>query len=477
MILISSLPHFFSAGSLLQAEFHILDQKAATAILSDRNCLRLTDTHELNGGVRVEDKASCGGPTCTPGTATVGARWRLLKSLTSGVFCTSLNKNTAFSSPFYFDAPRHESSTAIQLGQYFPEESVCTENIDKWKKLIPNIPLHEIDSTTDSRTIENEYDNSLKGLIDKNWLLYSPWHSLRFEARSGLEINASDNFNTPQRKKWRSKQEISMTLSVSAILLPKTVPSHSKALTRLMEFVKKRENNQPSGLENDVGQQAGSKKAKKINLGPCGVRLHRQVKDSRERNFYTEMIVEDTSCTTTQSEEHSLPSIQTCSIMTSKGACPSDLGLGSTTVHVTELLPPFYDLLLHTYTYTIIQKFPVHPKNETRTKDLYVADLESFTFHPGGLNDNQCYNRKNVKESHEEYKFSPDNDYGESSRSCYGSISWSIDLPLGGVLRSQFTAEKKFLHREHHPSDASRGFIVPPVFVTLTSKVPIPGKI
>ena len=437
--------------------------------------MRQTQLHGCIGGGLDADEGSCGGLRYAGGSdrTSVGHRWRFLKALTSGVFCASLNKNTAFSSPFYFDAPRHESSASVRVGQYFPEESVCTENIDMWKKLIPNVPFHDEDSATDSANIGHEsYEDGLKGLIDKNWLLYSPWHSLRFEAFSGIERNATDNSNTSKHKKRMSKQELSMTLSVSAILLPKTFPSHSIVLKRLEEYIQKRKNRQSSGLKSESTH--GTDMSTDKLLEPCGARLHRQVKDSRERMFFSEMIVEDSSCTTVP-KERSLPLGSRKSTASSQDSYPKEVV--STRVHVTELLPPFYDILLHTYTYTIVQKIQINPKNITGTKELYVADLGSFKFRPGGVNDNECYNRNNDKNSPEGYEGNPYSDYGESSRSCYGSVSWTVDLPPGAVLRLQFTAEKKHLHREQHPSDASRGFIVPPVFVTLTSIASIQGKI
>jgi Gpi16 subunit, GPI transamidase component len=443
--------------------------------LSGRNRVGQTQLHGCTGGGLDADEGSCGGLRYAGGSdrTSVGDRWRLLKALTSGVFCASLNKNTAFSSPFYFDAPRHESSASVRVGQYFPEESVCTENIDMWKKLIPNVPFHEEDPATDSANVGHEsYDNGLKGLVDKNWLLYSPWHSLRFEAFSGIERNATDNSNTSKQKKRRSKQELSMTLSVSAILLPKTLPSHSIVLKRLEEYIQKRKNSLSSGLKSESTQHTHMSSNKLLE--PCGARFHRQVKDSRERKFFSEMIVEDSSCTTVP-EERSLPLGSRKGSMSSQDSYPKEVV--STRVHVTELLPPFYDILLHTYTYTIARKIPINPKNVTLTEELYVADLGSFKFHPGGVNDYECYNRNNDKDSPEGYEGSPYSDYGENSRSCYGSVSWTVDLPPGAVLRSQFTAEKKHLHRELYPSDASRGFIVPPVFVTLTSRASILGKI
>ena len=497
-LFISSINPLFLAGSLLQAEFRFLDWKVATPVLSDGNKAGLAHLNGINDYGLPADKSFCRGLTCTHGTVrtSVGARWRLLKSLTSSVFCTSLNKNNVFSSPFHYDVPRHESSSGIPVGQYFPEESVCTENIDMWKKLIPNIPFNEEKysaTTTDSNDIENESDNGLKGLIDKNWLLNSPWHSLRFESKSGIARNVTDNNNVSQHKKERFKRELSMILSITAILLPKTVPSHSMVLEQLEKYVKRNKNNQSKVLYDSSKQKTAKKLGESAYVDPCFIRLHRQVRDSRERNFFVEMIIEDTTSSSSSSsscatipEEHSSPSNPTHRNMTPQDTCSSsssssgsnssDIVLGSTRVHVTELLPPFYDLLLHTYTYTITQKSQNNSKNGNQIKkDFYVADLESFKFHPIGLNDNECYNRNNDKKSLEGFELSPHSDYGESSRSCYGSISWSIDLPFGGLLRTQFTGEKKYLHREQYPSDASRGFVVPPVFVTVIS-TPIPGK-
>ena len=496
-LFISSINPLFLAGSLLQAEFRFLDWKAATPILSDGNRAELTHLNGINDYGLLADETFCRGLTCTHGTVrtSVGARWRLLKSLTSSVFCTSLNKNNVFSSPFYYDVPRHESSSGITVGQYFSEESVCTENIDMWKKLIPNIPFNEekyLATTIDRNDIENESGNGLKGLIDKKWLLNSPWHSLRFESKSGAARNVMDNNNNISRhKKERFTRELSMTLSVSAILLPKTVPSHLMVLEQLEKYVKRNKNNQSKVLYNYSKQKTAPKKGKITYVDPYFIRLHRQVKDSRERNFFVEMIIEDTSSSSSSSssdcdatpEEHSSLSNPTHRNMAPQDTCSSsgynssDIVLGSTRVHVRELLPPFFDLLLHTYTYSITQKSQNNLNNGNQIeKDFYVADLESFKFHPIGFNENECYNRNNDKKSLEGFELSPDSDYGESSRSCYGTISWSIDLPFGGLLRTQYTGEKKYLHREQYPSDASRGFVVPPVFVTVIS-TPIPGKI
>ena len=69
-----------------------------------------------------------------------GDRFRVLRSHVAGAFCLALNEETVMSRPFRLSPPHSSSTSAspdIEIAQYYPAESVCTENIDAWVKLIP----------------------------------------------------------------------------------------------------------------------------------------------------------------------------------------------------------------------------------------------------------------------------------------------------------------------------------------------------
>ena len=157
-------------------------------------------------------------------------------------------------------------------------------------------------------------------------------------------------------------------------------------------------------------------------------------------------------------------------------------------VQVTELLPPFYDILLHTYTYKYL-----HPtdsssntvnKNNNKGDEIhYVADLPSFVYIPRGSSDTDCYysnyhnhypeSSVNNTTSSESTYYTDSTNINGKIQPCFGSVSWSIEIPKGATLLSSFTALKRYLHREDYPSDGSRGLIVPPVFVTVTHSSPL----
>jgi Gpi16 subunit, GPI transamidase component len=447
----------------------------------------------------------------------IGSRWRMLRSLTSGVFCAFLNQNTIQSSPFSFIRSRHSAPPSTrQIAQYFSEESVCTENIDAWLKLIPHLSSGSVPHT----------DTHLKSLVWRDWILHSPWHSLSFEARDTEEISTTDenSRNTcdimeqqsvrcnndkekkEKKQKIKTKSVMSMNLTISAVLLPNILPSHADVLLQLKEHVNLRSHRHrqtdftsPSS-DSKIDEELISVRATERNLhggvqNLDGIKLRRQVIDSRERNFYVHMSVKDSSvldtrryCSDTDSDTSAIVTEEkkggkeetTGREEETKGgkevvigqkerekkkkgsSCILRGGLG-TKVHVVELLPPFYEILLNTYTYLVHNSSELketHGHGTSRALQ-YVADLPSFIYTPKGLSDKDCYDRDVESVSC--------SSLSDRSFSCFGSISWTLDLPIGASLASSFTAEKRYLHREEHPSDASRGLVVPPAFVVMTS--------
>jgi Gpi16 subunit, GPI transamidase component len=431
----------------------------------------------------------------------MGSRWRMLRSLTSGVFCAFLNQNTIQSSPFSFVRSRFFTPPSTrQIAQYFSEESVCTENIDAWLKLIPHLSSGSVPHT----------EAHLKSLIWHDWILRSPWHSLSFEARDTEEIvityensrntcdikeEQNDNCNNDkekkEKKKTKTKSVMSMNLTISAVLLPNILPSHADVLQQLKEHVNLR--NQRHG-HTDLTSSSSAKNDEEIRRVReierelyrgfrylDGKHLYRQVIDSRGRDFYVHLSVKDSTVRDTRrycpdsvsdtsciaKEEMKGEKYEVNGQKEREGSSCILRGGCSTEVHVVELLPPFYEILLNTYTYLILNSSATeesHGHGIARSLQ-YVADLPSFHYTPSGLSDRDCYDH--------DVESGSSSSLGDRSFSCFGSISWTLDLPTGASLVSSFTAEKRYLHREEHPSDASRGLVVPPALVALTSYPPL----
>ena len=440
------------------------------------------------------------------GDFSLGYRWRLMRSLTSGIFCAALNQNTAMSSPFRLIPSKDKNSkSSHQIAQYFSGESVCSENIDAWLKLIPyqsdhhNSDVLQSSKANSSDILRESTDRSaLKHLIWRDWLLHSPWHSLTFEANTSNPRAINQNNSKPRGKrstKRMLKRELSMTLTVSAVLLPKLLPVHADLLIALKE-----KGYSASKLKKVTGNKAELEEDKGERAVPFDaidkLVLRRYVRDSRERNFYVEMIIDD-PIRSHIPRDHDISAIN--------GNKSGNLeGGGSTVVSVMELLPPFYNIKLNTYEYSI--HCPSSTSTRSPTSTYFVADLPSFLYTPRGLKDSDCYfqHLESNTASSSKSKSRPtsclnseSDDNGErhsggdqnrnkkregngireadgsgvgQSQSCFGSITWTIDLPHGCSLRSVYRAEKRHMHREQHASDASRGLVVPPAIVTLRSE-------
>ena len=525
---------------MLRADFPFLNKDPVANTISNfgRNCsesstairsrkIRLDVNNTVNGFRRFGTEED---------DFRIGSRWRMLRSLTSGVFCAFLNQNTVQSSPFNFiRSSRSTAPSMRQIAQYFSAESVCTENIDAWLKLIPHLSSGSAPHT----------EAHLKSLIWRDWILHSPWHSLSFEAKDSEEImvidennrntcdikgqqNGNCNTDKAKKEKMKTKSVMSLNLTISAVLLPNILPSHADVLLQLKEHVTLRsQRHRQTGLttyssdsENDGKIRQDRKIDKELHGGVLNldnIRLHRQVSDSRERDFYVHMSVKDFSldgirrrCSASdlvdgmrggkhvatgrrvnyadregevveKREEDREEKVEREVEIDEERVEERDeeregpsctLRVGhSTQVHVVELLPPFYEILLNTYTYIIRNSSSneeTHGHGTAHTLQ-YVADLPSFLYTPSGLSDEDCYDHDVESSSRSSFGSMRADMSGDRSLSCFGSISWTVDLHSGAYLVSSFTAEKRYLHREDYPSDASRGLVVPPAFVVLTS--------
>jgi hypothetical protein len=371
----------FAAGTLLSATFLPVDaDNRANGPKNNRNC---TDDCHKSGGQRECDAAdringtaqnniNCHDVPCSSssrsnrGSASgsesagierevythYGSRFRLLRSLLAGTFSLALNEDTIMSSPFTLSAIVEQSTEIKQILQYYPSESVCTENINAWVKLIPFLPGKEsdprsahlsarnitsdfrsIDIEKDSNEIKVERENSLASLIWHDWLLHSPYHTLSFKgtrtkissSRNIINNNSSssshdNNYNgsnnncnsdsdsnsnsskdtskgnskRKEMKKFRHK--MSMHLSVSAVILPDILPVHSDLLKKLrqrsdfIEIPLKREIKMVTKASVESSVLSSPQPAISAN-SPLDIDLYREVKDSRERRIYVGMTV------------------------------------------------------------------------------------------------------------------------------------------------------------------------------------------
>jgi hypothetical protein len=161
---------------------------------------------------------------------------------------------------------------------------------------------------------------------------------------------------------------------------------------------------------------------------------------------------------------------------------------------VRDLIVPYYDLLLHTYTHTIHGAVSRDYNGNKATAysneplAVRVAELPSFVF--TDISEAEAFLRQ-VRGPREKdtdtdsIRSAPSNyyDYIKSSLSfwapssvmdskresgashSFGTVSWSIELPPGHHVTTHYKAVKRLLHRESYPNDASRGLEIPPTFI------------
>jgi hypothetical protein len=356
------------------------------------------------------------------------------------------------------------------IAQYYPEESVCTENIDAWVKLLPQFASHKKERSEDDPCNSNSNSNSnssssddssfgnsdnsdiekcsnanpnpkpgpnvrgLASLVRADWLLRSPWHSLSIKANidpnpnpnsnpnpksnSNSNPNPNPNSNTNSNSNFNlnnniKKRRVSMVITISAVLVPSLLLVHSNLLKELEGFsnnpnpnpnllqelegfsgniVKYSSNSSNSEATSTPNSNSNSTPNSNSNLNPYpnsvsplnSLRLSRTVRDSRESHFSVKMGVYNNNKNYNDTSD-------------------------SVRVHVVEVIPPFYDILLHTYKYTIIRGHDSshsssHANSEYSldpyvTKQCgtdqyvtyYVADLSSFIYTPKGLDDQECF--------------------------------------------------------------------------------------
>ena len=484
-------------------------------------------------------------------SVTFGDRFRFMRSQVAGVFNLALDEDTVMSSPFTLlpsmgTASSSTPSQSLLIAQYFPTESVCTENIDAWVKYMPvtRNPPSERRYTREQNNITERRQLGLSSLISRDWILYSPWHSLSLHLSASPKStsnkisrdnrNRKRNANTNSNEKSdshlkdddmsqpnrnnsggsdrgvnggrglnKARQELFLMLDVSAVLLPDILPSHAHILETLRDTIKSNMNEtEINSLGSELHSSSSSSSFSSSSpfsssflssstatpFATSGVNpsrtnsivLSREVRDSRGRKIFMAMTVNDkfistTNISTDTCDRYSFPdssnssstkghvegldgseSSNYCNRGGDDSKCTFDQNIRVT---IVELITPFYDILLHTYTYTYKSSDGLH-NNITDGIVRYVADLPSFLYTPSGGTDRDCYPR--ISRTSEWI-----NDPHRESHPCLGSISWSLDLPPGGIISSSYTAVKQILHRAKYPSDASKGLIVPPTFVTL----------
>lgn len=105
---------------------------------------------------------------------------------------------------------------------------------------------------------------------------------------------------------------------------------------------------------------------------------------------------------------------------------------GPVTVQVMELLPLHYFLLLHTYRYQISST--THEPNSTESQNLVIESCD-YKYHTG-------------------------------NHRTPGSLVWNISLSCDSQIVIQYTALKRFLHRERFEPDVSRGLAINPTIIS-----------
>lgn len=197
----------------------------------------------------------------------VGHRWRVLRQQMAGTFCAALDTDSVKSMPFI--EPSLDSSFS-QISQYYPSESVCSENIDAWVKLMPH-SIRSHGKTVDNEIVDGNYrdtnkthnikrnsnrndDNrvvcneshvrGLASLVRSDWLLHSPYYSLNLRAKSqkmipNNKVSSDDGSNKFDHieKQHTNKQilKLTLTVSITAVLLPNLLTLHTILLNELKE--------------------------------------------------------------------------------------------------------------------------------------------------------------------------------------------------------------------------------------------------
>jgi hypothetical protein len=197
----------------------------------------------------------------------VAHRWRVLRQQMAGVFCAALATDSVKSMPFV--EPSIDSSFS-KISQYYPSESVCSENIDAWVKLMPH-STRSHGKTVDNEIVDGIYrdkngshsikrnsnennDNSvvcneshvrgLASLVRSDWLLHSPYYSLNLRAKSQkmipnnkMNTDGSNKFDDREKHQHTNKQifKLTLTVSITAVLLPNMLTLHTILLNKLKE--------------------------------------------------------------------------------------------------------------------------------------------------------------------------------------------------------------------------------------------------
>ena len=406
--------HGNQPGSLCGNDMHSFPVSLAELLLpTQTNDMKLSMTRglwrqELWGHKPVADGATGTGALLQASFAvgnsksrvSVGHRWRQLKASIGATVCGALNDNNIRSSPFvqrneaWMSSPQENNYTIVM--QYFPAENVCTENVKAWAKWwTDGNPTH------DDNGLTHVWMHSL------DWILHSPWYSLSIRA-TNTPVNHNDSHvDSSTTISISSSSNLYTILRISAVLPPpqRQLEAHENLLERIMAWNNKRNetSSSPSKLSSSSSSPLSSNRTVQGDGKHYSALLRRDVRDSR-KDYFT---------------------ANTSIIITPLPLGVNGTGVGTEencwTVTITEALPDFYDLILHSYQYVI------------HSEKKYVADLSSFSRTLGSWNDQECFGSTTGGGDHYGSLSSSTvtrNDpwHTYRARRCLGTLTWSLDI-------------------------------------------------
>jgi len=353
--------------------------------------------------------------------------------------------------PFSIDAtsfqpvPMHGNiflMDGIGLWQQMPNKLMETEALDRWMQLLDDMQLTS---------------SPLGSLISRNWLKGAPWYSLALSVSSSKGFLSSsvtlraelfvgggpqyspstswDSLTSEDRALLDSNQQQQRQFwqTLKAFLHTETVQE--------VQPTPDLHNNSRYAVSKEAGRRYVSSRLESEECEPIFT-ASRAVRESRSSLRFT---VQD---------EFRISFPASCAL----------LGNYSAQLSISETIPQFYDMLLHTYTYQ------VHPLSAPADGTSLVVDSPQFSY---SLSD--CVSRRPASRQERSHSYSSSN---TQNGICDKQLTWQLDLfdagipvqsrPIEVVVAVQFTAQKRLIRREYLPADASRGCTIPGGLVTLT---------
>lgn len=255
---------------------------------------------------------------------------------------------------------------------------------DTWMQFFPSETLCSDQSIALLKILP--YDSVLETLLSSKVMLSSPWYSFQIHVSKGSNHCNFISNDTSNSIEHICMSNVTTTLRVSTILQPGYSKGHKKTVKKLKEI----RNHVNTSDDND-----SNKMHKRI-------KVNRIIRDSRQLRLYVETQVENVN---------NYP----------------------VSIHVIDVIPNFYDILLNTYQvcYRLASGNDCHNNEQ-------VTNLESFLYN---------------------------NSSDSCDDNCFDSLSWSFELPPKTMLVASYIGMKQFMHMNAFPPDASRGIEVPPSII------------